>query len=159
MWGATVQEWSKRPLSGWGYGGLAEGLHAYPGIAMQKHVVEGLATHETPMDPHSTWMFTLGSSGLLGLGIVIATLTMAIFYLVQGAKSDPANLTMLGGIACWCTISTFESTVLNGSAIAILSMFFVAALAAAQLREANKLSGQKEQAVSPKLSLADKHAG
>ena len=132
MWKAAATEWQSRPVLGWGYGGMAHALREYPGLIMHKHEVQRLQIHETPMDPHSTWLFMLTSSGLVGFALMMSTIALTFFYLARQVASTPAYLSSIAVGTCWVVTASFETNVLNGTALGVLAMVIVGGLAAAQ---------------------------
>ena len=103
-----------------------------PGLIMHKHEAQQLQIHETPMDPHSTWLFMLTSSGLVGFALMMSTIALALFYLARQVASTPAYLSSIAVGTCWVVTASFETNVLNGTAIGVLVMVIVGGLAAAQ---------------------------
>ncbi len=99
IWAAVIELWSQRPIQGWGFGSTLFILPTYPGLF-------GAAAHA-----HNNALEILISSGMIGLGLLLAalfitlsnavklaqwrTLVLLLFVLLRGTT----EATPFGGVA------------------------------------------------------------
>ena len=64
--------------------------------------------------------------------LMMSTIALTFFYLARQVASTPAYLSSIAVGTCWVVTASFETNVLNGTALGVLAMVIVGGLAAAQ---------------------------
>jgi O-antigen ligase len=135
-WNAARNAIAERPIAGWGLGGLSTGMSRYPGLA------RGDESNRTPINqaqfnPHSSYIYQAGSTGTIGLALLVGVLAMGVARLVLRVRHSPQAVVPLAMLSAWIVVSTFESTLLSGVGVGLMTFFLIPAMAPAGSTDAD----------------------
>jgi O-antigen ligase len=128
MWNGGRNMMTRKPIAGWGLGGLSTGLKTQPGLAFTwPYNKTTIDQHQ--FNPHSSFVYQAASTGLVGLSLMIGVLAMALIQMGLRIRGEPVIIVPLAMLAAWTIVSAFESTLLAGVGVGLLAMFLIPAMA------------------------------
>jgi len=123
IWNAIIVVSKQRPIAGWGLGGISHAIQDYPGLTFAKR--GAITDHQ--YDPHSSYLYQMGSTGYIGLLLMLGTLLTAIWLFVTRIRCDATLVVPLAMLSVWIVGSVFESSILSGTAVGLLGLSLAAA--------------------------------
>ena len=122
-WQASWDAFREHPVAGLGTGATATWFDASPRIAEYAAGVPGRdRTFFTAPHPHSVYFLTLAEQGLVGVLLMLATLTCTLRAAWRTARVRPLACGLLAAIVAWWVAGGFESVNLPARLVAPLML-------------------------------------
>lgn len=126
MWNGGRNLIARKPIAGWGLGGLSTGLISQPGLDFE-WPFNKTTIDQQQFNPHSSYVYQAASTGLIGLAVMLCVLMVAVIQMGGRIRREPVITVSLAMLAAWIVVSAFESTLLAGVGVGMLAMFLIPA--------------------------------
>ena len=124
MWKMALQGWQRRPVLGHGIGGI-------PSIAQTIDVVTPAVDMRTVTMIHSTYVQILTETGLIGLALFAAFMTLLFRDVLRGVRERPMLVASLGALVVWFVAAAFDGFQQSGGFLTVGAILIPLALSRA----------------------------
>ena len=124
MWHGTRGAILARPITGWGLGGLSDGLAGRPGLVYREHE----SMDSAQFNPHSSFLYQAASTGLIGFALFSCVLVCGLWMLTLRVATMPTMAVPLCMLTAWIVPSVFETTLLSGVGVGLLAFLLTPTL-------------------------------
>jgi O-antigen ligase len=136
MWNGGRNIIIKNPIAGSGLGGFSSELTKQPGLAFEWPYDKD-SIDQQQFNPHSSYVYQGASTGLVGLLVMLGTLGVAVIRMGLRIRGEPLAIVPLAMLSAWIVVSTFESTLLSGVGVGLMTFFLIPAMAPAGSTDAD----------------------
>ncbi len=124
MWKLALQGWQRRPLMGHGIGSI-------PSIARETDVRSPIKDMRTVTMIHSTYIQILTETGLIGLGLFTAFMTLLFRDVLRSVWERPMLVASFGALVVWFVAAAFDSYQQSGGFLTVGAILIPLALSCA----------------------------
>jgi O-antigen ligase len=123
MWKMALQGWQRRQLMGHGIGSI-------PSIARETDVRSPIKDMRTVTMIHSTYIQILTETGLIGLGLFAAFMTLLFRDVLRGLRGQPLLVASFGALVVWFVAAAFDGYQQSGGFLSVGAILIPLALSA-----------------------------
>ena len=109
-WTAALEAWQREPILGVGAGGTHEALSTTTRVAQAlERTPERDMAFFAPIHPHSMYVQTLLEGGVVGAGLLLAFLVLALRRAVGCCRGVPIGAGLLAALLVWAVAGGFDA--------------------------------------------------
>jgi O-antigen ligase len=123
MWKMSLAGWKRAPIAGVGMGGI-------PSIAATTAVTNPQLDMRTVTMIHSTYIQILTETGLIGLGLFAAFMTLLFRDVLRGLRGQPLLVASFGALVVWFVAAAFDGYHQSGGFLSVGAILIPLALSA-----------------------------
>jgi O-antigen ligase len=112
MWKMALQGWQRQPMFGCGIGGI-------PSIARETDVQSPITDMRAVTMIHSTYIQILTETGLIGLGLFAAFMTLLFRDVLRAVRQRPVLVASFGALVVWFVAAAFDGFQQSGGFLSV----------------------------------------